>query len=61
MKGAWHVRSLVEIIEEMGKSFSEENLYLFKLDTEDIAGPAVIAYAKEVEKIGQQKYTTFIK
>ncbi|CAM2106052.1 unnamed protein product [Caretta caretta] len=53
--------ALVELIEDMGNSFSEENVDLLKLDTKDIADSPVIASTKAVEKIGQQQYTTFIK
>ncbi len=57
---AQHVRSLVEVIEEMGNPFLEESKDLLRLDTRDIIDPAVVSSVCQAEEIGQQQYQTFV-
>ena len=51
---AQHVKSMVEVIEEMGNPFVEESKDLLRLDTGDIIDPAVADYLRQAEEIGQK-------
>ena len=57
---AQHVKSMVEVIEEMGNPFEEESKDLLRLDTRDIIDPAVADYLGQVEEIGQKQYEVFM-
>lgn len=50
------VYALVEVIEEMDKPFDDESGYLMKLDTRDIAEPAMVALLQRASQTGQQQY-----
>ena len=43
---AQHVKSMVEVIEEMGNPFVEVSKDLLRLDTRDIIDPAVADYLR---------------
>ena len=57
---AQHVKSMVEVIEEMGNPFVEESKDLLRLDTRDIIDPAVADYLRQAEEIGQKQYEVFM-
>ena len=56
---AQHVKSLVEVIEEMGNPFLEESKDLLKLDTRDIMDIAVVNSIFQAEKTGIEQYQAF--
>ena len=56
---ARHVKSLVEVIKEMGKPFLEESKDLLKLDTRDIMDIAVVNSIFQAEKTGIEQYQAF--
>ncbi|KAG1692634.1 Lysosome membrane protein 2 [Nymphon striatum] len=55
------VRSLVDVIEEMGNSFEEESQDVVKLDTKEIAGPAAVETVMNAKRIGQEQFEAFTK
>ncbi|KAG1681932.1 Solute carrier family 22 member 4 [Nymphon striatum] len=55
------VRSLVDVIEEMGNPFEEESQDVVKLDTKEIAGPAAVETVMNAKKIGQEQFEAFTK
>lgn len=57
---AHQVKSLVEVMEEMGNPFMEESNDLLRLDTRDIIDPAVVSSLRQAEQIGQQQYKAFM-
>lgn len=57
---AQQVKTLVQVIEEMGNPFLEETKDLLRLDTRDIIDPAVVSSTSQAEKIGKQQYETFV-
>ena len=57
---AQHVKSMVEVIEEMGNPFLEESKDLLRLDTRDIIDPSVAASLQQAKEIGQHQYEDFM-
>ena len=55
------VRSLVSTIEEMGNPSTEDSSDLLALDSRDIADPAVIDTVRQIEKLGEEQYDTYVK
>ena len=53
---AQDVRSLTDVIEQMGNPFTENSSDLIILDTRDIANPAIIERVRQIEKLGTDRY-----
>ena len=56
---AQHVKSLVEVTEEMGNPFMEESNDLLRLDTRNILDPAVASSICNAEEKGKEQYQNF--
>ena len=55
------VRSLVNVMEELGNPFEEESEDLLVHDSKEIADPSTVDAVKKVQKFGQQQLQTFTK
>ena len=55
------VKSLTDVIDEMGNPFSDTSSDLLKLDNRDIADQAIITTMYKIEKLGQDEYDKFVK
>ena len=55
------VRSLVNVMEDMGNPFLEEGDDLLKLDTGDIVDHSVVNSLQQAEQTGQEQYDSFVK
>ena len=54
------VTALVDVIDDMGNPFQEESVDLLVLDSKNIADVPVIQTVRTIEKLGQDKYESFI-
>lgn len=45
---------------EMGNSFCDDSKDLLVLDSRDLADPAVINIIRQIEKLGQEQYDTYV-
>ena len=54
------VKSLTDVIQEMGNPFCDESKDLLVLDSRDLADPAVISSIRQIEKLGQEQYDTYV-
>uniref|UniRef100_A0A1X7T7W9 Tesmin/TSO1-like CXC domain-containing protein n=1 Tax=Amphimedon queenslandica TaxID=400682 RepID=A0A1X7T7W9_AMPQE len=55
-----HVKSLVEVIEDMENPFLEESKDLLRLDTKDIMDEVVVSSICHAEEKGKEQYHTFV-
>lgn len=55
------VKSLVDVIEEMGNPFLEQSQDLLVLDTRDILDPSVGESVRNAEKLGEKQYQNFVE
>ncbi|MES9879584.1 MAG: TCR domain-containing protein, partial [Sedimenticola sp.] len=55
------VRSLCHAIDEMGNPFEEHTGDLLVLDKRDIMGENVVSTVHNIQKLGKEKYDTFVK
>ena len=53
------VISLTSVMEEMGNSFTEDNLDFLVLDNKEIMPKTVVDTVKSIETIGQQRYNSY--
>ncbi len=60
MAFAGDVRALAGVMEDMGNTFSEKSNDLLVLDTRDLADTAVINSLKNIEKLGQEQYDSYV-
>ena len=60
MTFAKNVKSMVEVIEEMGNPFTEDTKDLLKLDTREIADEATIIAVQQAEEIGYTQYDNYV-
>ena len=58
---AQDVQSVTDIIEQMGNPFTENSSDLIILDTRDIAGPAIIEFVRQIEKLGTHRYELYVQ
>jgi len=54
------VRSLTQVIGEMGNPFCDDSKDLLVLYSRDLADPAVINTVREIEKLGQEQHDSYI-
>jgi len=54
------VKSLTDTISEMGNPFCENTVDLLTLDSRDLSDPAVSNSLRQIEKLGQQQYDTYV-
>jgi len=54
-----HVKSLVEVMEEMGNLFMEENKGLLRLDARDAMDETAASVISQAEEMGKEQYKTF--
>jgi len=54
------VRSLTQVIGEMGNPFCDDSKDLLVLDSRDLADPAVINTVREIEKLGQEQHDSCV-
>ena len=57
---AREVRTLVEVIDEMGNPFADKSGDLLVLDSRDLADSAICDTVRAIEKLGQQQYNTYV-
>ncbi|KAK3732423.1 hypothetical protein QZH41_018359, partial [Actinostola sp. cb2023] len=55
------VKALIDAVEELGNPFREDSGGLLVLDTKDIMPKEVVDSVKNIEKLGHDQYTTFVK
>ena len=55
------VQSLADIIEQMGNPFTENSSDMIRLDTRDIADPAIIKRVRQIEKLGTGRYELYVQ
>ena len=55
------IQSVVDSFEELGNPFLEEGKDLLAVDTKDIMNNDVVEAVKNVEKIGQEKHSTYVE
>ena len=58
---AHDVKSLTDVIDDMGNPFSENSSDLLVLDTRDIADPAIIDSIRQVEKLGTDQHEVYVQ
>ena len=54
------VRSLIQVIGEMGNPFCDDSKDLLVLDSRDLADPAVINTVRQIEKLGQEQHDSYV-
>ena len=54
------VKSLSGVMREMGNPFCDDSSDLLVLDSRDLADPAVINTVRQIEKLGQEQYNTYV-
>ncbi len=54
------VKALTSVIKEMGNPFCDDSKDLLVLDNRDLADPAIITTVRQIEKLGQEQYETFV-
>ena len=54
------VTSLIEVIEDLGNPFSEMGEELYRIDTKEVADPAVAKTVRRIETLGEAQYHKFI-
>jgi hypothetical protein len=54
------VKALTGVMGEMGNPFSDDSKDLLVLDSRDLADPAVINTLRQIEKLGQEQYDTYV-
>lgn len=59
MSFAKDVRSLVNVIEQLGNPFEEDSMDLIVLDTKEIAGPHAVEAVQNAKKIGEEQFKAF--
>ncbi|KAK3737220.1 hypothetical protein QZH41_001820 [Actinostola sp. cb2023] len=62
MQVAFHrnVKSLTDVIEEMGNPFGDNSGDLLVLDSRDIANAAIVNNVRQIETLGKQQYENFV-
>ena len=55
------VLSLINVIEDLGNPFEEESTNLLVLDSKEIADHAAVEMVKNIRRIGQEQFQTFVK
>jgi hypothetical protein len=55
------VTALCDTLEKMGNPFMEDSHDLLVLDTKDIADKEVVATIQNIERVGQEKFASFIE
>ncbi|KAK3747214.1 hypothetical protein QZH41_014645, partial [Actinostola sp. cb2023] len=55
------VKALIDAVEELGNPFREDSGELLVLDTKDIMPKEVVDSVKNIEKLGHDQYTAFVK
>ena len=55
------VQSVIDSFEELGNPFEEEGKDLLAVDTRDIMSDGVVEAVKNVLKIGQEQYTSYVE
>ena len=53
------MKALCNTLEEMGNPFEEISQDLLVIDSKDVVGDSVITIVRNIEKIGNQLYSTF--
>ena len=54
------VKSLSGVMREMGNPFCDDSSDLLVLDSRDLADQAVINTVRQIEKLGQEQYNTYV-
>jgi hypothetical protein len=54
------VKSLADVIEEMGNPFDDNSGDLLVLDTRDIVDTAIINTLRQIESLGKEQYETYV-
>ena len=54
------VKSLSGVMREMGNPFCDDSSDLLVLDSRDLADPAVTNTVRQIEKLGQEQYNTYV-
>ena len=55
------VLSLINVMEDLGNPFEEESTNLLVLDSKEIADHAAVEMVKNIRRIGQEHFQTFVK
>ena len=56
-----HVLSLISVMEDLGNPFEEKSTDLLVLNSKEIADHAAVETVKNIQRIGQEQFQTFVK